>query len=90
MEQDVACSSGTLGGHFEAVRSLVDNPHVADEDRFAISNQSSTICMRVPIMQSLRWVSQHCHCVYVLRPVGTLSVSMFCLLPCTLLDPVTS
>ena len=40
MEQDVACSTGTLGGHFEAVRALVDNPHVADEDRFAIAKAS--------------------------------------------------
>ena len=40
-------------------------------------------------MQSLCWLSQHCHCFFVLRPVDTLSVSTFCLLPCTPLDPVT-
>ncbi|KAK9839536.1 hypothetical protein WJX81_008245 [Elliptochloris bilobata] len=32
VEQDVACSAGTVGGHFEAVRALVDSPHIADED----------------------------------------------------------
>ena len=31
----MACSTGTLGGHLEAVRGVVDNPHVADEDRWA-------------------------------------------------------
>ena len=40
VEQDVACGAGTLGSHFEAVRNLVDNPHVADEDRSATATST--------------------------------------------------
>ena len=42
VEQDVACGAGTLGGHFEAVRALADNPHVADEDWFATAEACPT------------------------------------------------
>jgi hypothetical protein len=37
IEQDVVCSTASLNGHFEAVRALVENPHVTDEDGCAQS-----------------------------------------------------
>ncbi|KAK9815570.1 hypothetical protein WJX72_006038 [[Myrmecia] bisecta] len=36
LEQEVACSSGNLMGHYEAVLQLVQDPHLTDEDRLRL------------------------------------------------------
>lgn len=33
MEQEVCCSTGNLVGHYEAVRDLINSPHITDDDR---------------------------------------------------------
>lgn len=33
VEQEVCCSTGNLVGHYEAVRDLVNSPHITDDDR---------------------------------------------------------
>ncbi len=34
MEQEVCCSTGNLVGHYEAVRDLINSPHITDDDRW--------------------------------------------------------
>ena len=33
VEQEVCCSTGNLGAHYDAVRGLIASPHITDEDR---------------------------------------------------------
>ena len=34
VEQEVCCSTGNLMGHYEAVRDLINSPHITDDDRW--------------------------------------------------------
>lgn len=48
IEQDIVCSTASLNGHFEAVRALVENPHVTDEDGCARSLSAANACAGAP------------------------------------------
>ncbi|EIE27427.1 SM/Sec1-family protein [Coccomyxa subellipsoidea C-169] len=36
VEQEVCCSTGNLMGHYEAVRDLINSPHITDDDRMRL------------------------------------------------------